>query len=79
MRELPDSPLSPWLAELLLRDRDEFVKECPFVNRRTIPWPGEPLASVAKHALRNYLRVEDAVHERILARVGRGGPVGDEG
>jgi len=60
------------LAELLLRDRDEAVKECPFVNRRAIPWPGEPLASVAKHALRNYLRAEDALHEKVLARVARG-------
>jgi glycine/D-amino acid oxidase-like deaminating enzyme len=66
------------LAELLLRDRDEAVMECPFVNRRTIPWPGEPLASVAKHALRNYLRAEDALHERILARVARNRPVRDE-
>ena len=60
------------LAELLLRDSEEAVGECPFVNRRTIPWPSEPLASVAKHALRDYLRAEDAVHEKILARVARG-------
>jgi glycine/D-amino acid oxidase-like deaminating enzyme len=56
------------LAALLLGD-DDAAEECPFVNRRVIPWPGEPLASAAKHAIRGYLQVEDAVHERLLARL----------
>jgi hypothetical protein len=41
------------------------------VNRRVIPWPGKPLASAAKHAIRGYLPVEDAVHEHFLARIAR--------
>jgi glycine/D-amino acid oxidase-like deaminating enzyme len=60
------------LAELLLDDERGLAADCPFVNRRVIPWPAEPLASAAKHAIRGYLRVEDAVHERLLARVKRG-------
>jgi hypothetical protein len=58
MPELPDSPLSLWLAA-----------ECPYVNRRVIPWPAEPLASAAKYAIRGYLQAEDAFHEKVLARV----------
>ncbi len=55
------------LAELLLGDGEGPARECPFVNRRVIPWPGEPLASAAKHALRGYLQAEDAFHEKVLA------------
>jgi glycine/D-amino acid oxidase-like deaminating enzyme len=57
------------LAELLLRDGRGLAAECPFVNRRVLPWPPEPLASAAKHAIRGYLQVEDAFHERVLARM----------
>src|SRR5215207_1711257 len=59
------------LAELLIGDGDEAVRECPFVNRRVLPWPGEPLASAAKHAIRGYLEAEDAFHEKVLARLGQ--------
>ena len=57
------------LAELLLGERDGVAARCPFVNRRVIPWPSEPLASIAKQALRAYLRAEDAFHESVLPRV----------
>jgi hypothetical protein len=57
------------LAELLFPDGRGLAAECPFVNRRVIHWPPEPLASAAKHAIRGYLQVEDAFHERVLARV----------
>ena len=60
------------LAKLLLGDGEVALSECPFVNRRTIPWPSEPLASMAKHVLRDYLVAEDAFHEKVLARVARG-------
>jgi glycine/D-amino acid oxidase-like deaminating enzyme len=60
------------LAELLIGDGDEAARECPFVNRRVIPWPGEPLASAATHAILGYLQAEDAFHEKVLARVGHG-------
>jgi hypothetical protein len=57
------------LAELLFPDGGELGAECPFVNRRVIPWLPEPLASAVKHAIRGYLQVEDAFHERLLARL----------
>lgn len=57
------------LAELLLADGRGLGAECPFVNRKVIPWPREPLASIAGHAIRAYLRAEDAFYESILARV----------
>ena len=60
------------LAELLLGDGEAPADECPFVNRRVIPWPGEPLASVMTHAIRGYLQAEDAVHEKLLARLSGG-------
>jgi hypothetical protein len=43
--------------------------ECPFVNRRVLPWPPEPVAGVAKHAIRGYLQAEDAFYERVMTRV----------
>ena len=60
------------LAELLLPDGQELVPACPFVNRRVLPWPAEPLADAAKYALRAYLQAEDAVHEELLTRMHRG-------
>jgi glycine/D-amino acid oxidase-like deaminating enzyme len=35
-----------------------------FVGRRTIPWPPEPIRFAASHAIRGYLRAEDAWYER---------------
>jgi glycine/D-amino acid oxidase-like deaminating enzyme len=57
------------LAELLLADGRGLAAECPFVNRNVIPWPSEPLASIAEHAIRGYLRAEDAFYEDVVARV----------
>jgi glycine/D-amino acid oxidase-like deaminating enzyme len=57
------------LAELLLADGGGLASECPFVNRKVIPWPREPLASIAEHAIRGYLRAEDALHENVLAHI----------
>jgi glycine/D-amino acid oxidase-like deaminating enzyme len=51
------------LADLLLERQTENTA-CPFVNRRVIPWPPEPLRSVAAHAIRAYLRIEDWAYER---------------
>jgi glycine/D-amino acid oxidase-like deaminating enzyme len=56
------------LGELLLEDPRGLAAECPFVNRRVIPWPPEPIASAAKHAIRGYLRAEDAFFEGPLGR-----------
>ncbi|MGZ6272542.1 MAG: NAD(P)/FAD-dependent oxidoreductase, partial [Candidatus Limnocylindrales bacterium] len=59
------------LAELLLGEPGEspLTPQCPFVNRRVVPWPPEPLATGVKYALRGYLQAEDAVHERALTRL----------
>lgn len=51
------------IADLLL-ERDTDLTRVWFVGRRTIPWPPEPLRFVASHALRGYLRLEDAWYER---------------
>jgi glycine/D-amino acid oxidase-like deaminating enzyme len=57
------------LADLLTGDGDsETVRQCPFVNRRVIPWPPEPAATAAKYAIRGYLQAEDAFHERTPTR-----------
>jgi glycine/D-amino acid oxidase-like deaminating enzyme len=51
------------LVDLLLERHTENTA-CPFVNRKVIPWPPEPLRSAAAHAIRAYLRLEDWAHER---------------
>jgi glycine/D-amino acid oxidase-like deaminating enzyme len=60
------------LSELLLGGGGRsLAAECPFVNRNVIPWPGEPAASVAQHAIRGYLAAEDSFYEDVLPRVKR--------
>jgi glycine/D-amino acid oxidase-like deaminating enzyme len=54
------------LAELLIGDGQGLAADCPFVNRKLIPWPREPIASIAEHAIRGYLRAEDAFYEEVL-------------
>ena len=55
------------LAGLLLERPVTDLPPCPFIDRRIIPWPPEPLQSVAARGLRGYLRAEDAFNERSLA------------
>ncbi len=55
------------LADLVL-ERKTDLTDIWFVNRRTIPWPPEPLRMVASVAIRGYLRMEDAVNERKLVK-----------
>jgi len=57
------------LTDLLLADGGGLAAECPFVNRNVIPWPREPLASIAEHAIRGYLQAEDAFYETVLTRI----------
>ena len=57
------------LAELLLGDGQGLAADCPFVNRKVIPWPHEPLANIAQHVIRDYLRAEDAFYEDVLGSV----------
>ncbi len=51
------------LRDLLLGRKSDLL-DCPFVNRRVIPWPPEPLRIMAAAGVRAYLRAEDWVHER---------------
>ncbi|MCS6907488.1 MAG: FAD-binding oxidoreductase [Anaerolineales bacterium] len=62
------------LRDLLLERRSELT-ECPFVRRRVIPWPPEPLRSLIAFALRGYLQLEDWWYEREL-RVAQPEPTG---
>jgi glycine/D-amino acid oxidase-like deaminating enzyme len=51
------------LRDLLLERRSDLL-DCPFVNRRVIPWPPEPLRLAAARGIRAYLRAEDWMYER---------------
>lgn len=55
------------LADLVL-ERQTDLTDTWFVNRRMIPWPPEPLRLVVSHAIRGYMRVEDAIYERDVQR-----------
>jgi len=52
----------------LLQNRKTDLTDVWFVNRRMIPWPPEPLRLIVSHAIRGYLRIEDALYERNLDR-----------
>ncbi|MCX6030588.1 MAG: FAD-binding oxidoreductase [Chloroflexi bacterium] len=52
----------------LLLERQTDLTECPFVNRRVIPWPPEPLRMAAAVGIRAYLRAEDWAYERKLPK-----------
>ncbi|HLV44500.1 MAG TPA: FAD-dependent oxidoreductase [Aggregatilineales bacterium] len=51
------------IAQMLRGEQTELTGVF-FVNRRTIPWPSEPLRWVASAAIRGYLRLEDRLYER---------------
>ena len=55
------------LRDLLLERQSDLV-ECPFVNRKGIPWPPEPLRFAAAVGIRSYLQLEDWYYERGLNR-----------
>jgi len=55
------------IVDLLLGRRSDNTA-CPFVNRRVLHWPPEPLRSLAARAVRAYLRAEDWWRERGLPR-----------
>jgi len=58
------------LRDLLLERQSELL-DCPFVNRKVIPWPPEPLRMMTAKAIRGYLKVEDWFYERDLPKQGR--------
>lgn len=51
------------LADLVC-ERKTDLTDVWFVNRRSIPWPPEPLRFALSHAVRGYMRLEDRMHER---------------
>lgn len=59
------------LAEMVLGREGEAVARCPFVDRRVLPWPPEPVAFGLKQAMRAYLTAEDAFYEKALPLVRR--------
>jgi len=51
------------LCDLLLERKTDLTDHF-FVNRKTIPWPPEPLRLIASVAIRGYLQLEDWSYER---------------
>lgn len=60
------SHLNAQVIRDLVLDRSSDLLACPFVNRTVIPWPPEPLGSLAARGIRTYLRAEDWYYERTL-------------
>jgi glycine/D-amino acid oxidase-like deaminating enzyme len=50
----------------LVMERKSDLLDSPFVNRRVIRWPPEPLRTVTAGALRAYLQLEDWWNERAV-------------
>jgi glycine/D-amino acid oxidase-like deaminating enzyme len=59
------------LRDLLL-EQPTSLTELFFVNRRTLPWPPEPLRYLAEAALHGYMYLEDGGARRRVARVATG-------
>ena len=55
------------IRDMLLERASELL-ECPFVDRRVIPWPPEPLRMGVAMAIRGYLQLEDWSYERGLTK-----------
>jgi glycine/D-amino acid oxidase-like deaminating enzyme len=53
------------LRDMILERKTDLL-DCPFVNRRVIPWPPEPFRIATAFALRTYLQAEDWFYERRL-------------
>jgi glycine/D-amino acid oxidase-like deaminating enzyme len=51
------------IADLVLGRRSDLTSVF-FVNRRTLPWPPEPLRLILSQAIRGYLHAEDAWYDR---------------
>ncbi len=54
------------LADLVLEKKSDLTGTF-FVNRRTIPWPPEPLRSITARAIRGVMRWEDRRYDRFTA------------
>ena len=63
------SHLNAHVLRDLLLERQSDLLACPFVNRRVIPWPPEPIRIIAAAGLRAYLQIEDWTKDRKAARI----------
>lgn len=61
------------LRDMVLERQTELTAG-PFVRRRSLPWPPEPLRTAAGVAMRAVLQVEDRLRERPLRRASTGSP-----
>ena len=52
----------------ILLERKSDLLDCPFIDRRVIPWPPEPLRMGVALAIRGYLLAEDWAYERELSQ-----------
>ena len=50
------------IADLVL-ERKTDLTDVFFVNRRTLPWPPEPLRNLASRAIRGYMHLEDRIYD----------------
>ncbi len=50
------------LAEMVLGKETERTRIF-FVNRKVIPWPGEPLRFVVSQAIKGYMKLEDSLYD----------------
>lgn len=62
------SHLNAQVLRDLLLERESELLDCPFVNRRVIPWPPEPIRMAAVATIRACLEIEDWANERSLRR-----------
>ena len=58
--------LNGWTLADMILERQTDLTSVWFVDRRTLPWPPEPLRLILSQAIRGYLRIEDALYERRL-------------
>jgi glycine/D-amino acid oxidase-like deaminating enzyme len=59
------------LRDMVLQRKTELL-DGPFVRKRLLPWPPEPLRSAAGYGMRALLQVEDGARERPLRKRGAG-------
>jgi len=55
------------IVDLLLEKKTDRT-DAFFVNRKTIPWPPEPLRTAAVHAVRGFMRWEDQKFDRFTMK-----------
>lgn len=57
------------LRDMVLERKTDLL-EGPFVRSRILPWPPEPLRTMAGYGMRSVLQLEDFIRERPMGRAG---------